>query len=78
MNLQERDEGIKKPAQIAIHEHHERGTARMAVGGVRGVEWFRYGAGGGEGLNRPVFLSAGEREGLERDLNGLFALIEAC
>ncbi|MFE9170838.1 ATP-grasp domain-containing protein [Streptomyces kebangsaanensis] len=56
---------------------HERTAARMTVSGVRGVEWFRRGAGGGEGLNRPVFLSADDVAGLERDLNGLFALLKA-
>ncbi|MCH0538531.1 ATP-grasp domain-containing protein [Streptomyces sp. MUM 203J] len=56
---------------------HERTARRMTVSGVRGVEWFRYGAGGGEGLNRPVFLSAEDVAGLERDLNGLFELLKA-
>lgn len=56
---------------------HERGTAKMTVSGVRGVEWFRYGAGGGEGLNRPVFLSREDRIGLERDINGLFDLLQS-
>lgn len=54
---------------------HERGEDRMTVAGVRGDEWFRYGAGGGEGLNRPVFLTAGEVRTLERDLAGLFELV---
>lgn len=56
---------------------HERTAARMTVSGVRGVEWFRYGAGGGEGLNRPVFLSAEDVAVLERDLNGLFELLKS-
>lgn len=56
---------------------HERTAARMTVSGVRGVEWFRYGAGGGEGLNRPVFLSAEDVAGLEHDLNGLFELLKS-
>lgn len=56
---------------------HERTARRMTVSGVRGVEWFRYGAGGGEGLNRPVFLSEADVTGLENDLNGLFELLKA-
>jgi hypothetical protein len=53
----------------------ERTAPRMTVSGVKGVSWFRYGAGGGEGLNRPVFLSTVERQRLERDLGGLFDLL---
>ncbi|MFT7839805.1 ATP-grasp domain-containing protein [Saccharothrix sp. BKS2] len=55
----------------------ERGRERMVVSGVRGVEWFRYGAGGGEALNRPVFLSTTERQRVEDDLNGVFDLLTA-
>ncbi|WP_434739621.1 ATP-grasp domain-containing protein [Micromonospora sp. SH-82] len=54
---------------------HQRGTHRMTVSGVRGDDWFRYGAGGGEGLNRPVLLGAGELTRLEADLAGFFDLI---
>ena len=57
--------------------NHERGVRRMTVSGVRGDAWFRYGAGGGEGLNRPALLSAGEKKRLEEDLRGLFNLMEA-
>ncbi len=52
-----------------------RTPRRMVVSGVKGVDWFRYGAGGGEGLNRPVFLTAAERHGVERDLAGVFDLL---
>ncbi|MFI5616755.1 ATP-grasp domain-containing protein [Streptomyces sp. NPDC051567] len=56
---------------------HERTSRRMTVSGVRDVEWFRYGAGGGQGLNRPVFLSADDIAGLEHDLGGLFELLKS-
>jgi biotin carboxylase len=56
---------------------YTRPPAAMSVSGVRGVEWFRYGAGGGEGLNRPVFLSAQDVTDLERDLGGLFDLLQS-
>lgn len=55
----------------------ERDAAAMAVSGVRGVERFRVGAGGGQGLNRPVFLSAADRAGLEQDLHALFQLLQS-
>jgi len=52
----------------------DRGLDRMVVGGV-GDDWFRYGAGGGEVLNRPVLLSAQDAGRVEDDLNGLFELL---
>ncbi|MCD0484239.1 ATP-grasp domain-containing protein [Streptacidiphilus sp. ASG 303] len=52
----------------------ERGLEHMTVPGVRN-DWIRYGAGGGQALNRPVFLAAADRLRLEADLNGLFDLL---
>ncbi|PYC83182.1 hypothetical protein C7C46_09250 [Streptomyces tateyamensis] len=52
----------------------ERGLERMTVPGVRN-DWIRYGAGGGQSLNRPVLLDAADRRRLEADLNGLFELL---
>ncbi|MEV7970156.1 ATP-grasp domain-containing protein [Sphaerisporangium sp. NPDC088356] len=54
----------------------ERGLPAMVVPGLRN-DWIRYGAGGGQSLNRPVFLTAPDRRRLEDDLNGLFALLAA-
>jgi biotin carboxylase len=47
----------------------------QVVSGVRDVEWFRYGAGGGKALNRPVLLSEKDHDQLEADLNGMFELV---
>ncbi|GAA2136150.1 hypothetical protein GCM10009760_15440 [Kitasatospora kazusensis] len=52
----------------------ERGLENMTVPGVRN-DWNRYGAGGGQSLNRPVFLATADRLRLEADLNGLFELL---
>ncbi|MFF2148177.1 ATP-grasp domain-containing protein [Kitasatospora sp. NPDC058190] len=53
----------------------ERGLDAMSVAGVRGDDWFSYGAGGGAMLSRPVLLSAADRIRLQDDLNGLFGLL---
>ncbi|MFI6448451.1 ATP-grasp domain-containing protein [Kitasatospora sp. NPDC050543] len=52
----------------------ERGLENMVVPGVRN-DWISYGAGGGQSLNRPVFLATADRLRLEADLNGLFELL---
>ncbi|WP_327064769.1 ATP-grasp domain-containing protein [Kitasatospora sp. NBC_01302] len=52
----------------------ERAPADMTVPGVRN-DWIRYGAGGGQSLNRPVLLDAADRRRLTSDLNGLFELL---
>lgn len=53
----------------------DRGLGERTVSGVRGDDWFRYGAGGGEALNRPVFLTEGECRQLTDDLSALFSLL---
>lgn len=71
-------EGLGALAENAVTRRFlsaDRGVERMVVHGVRGVDWFRFGAGGGEALNRPVFLSSTERGRLEADLNGIFDLM---
>ncbi|MFC6086604.1 ATP-grasp domain-containing protein [Sphaerisporangium aureirubrum] len=52
----------------------ERGFRAMTVPEVRN-DWIRYGAGGGQALNRAIFLAPGDRRRLEADLNGVFALL---
>ncbi|MCX4744051.1 ATP-grasp domain-containing protein [Kitasatospora sp. NBC_01287] len=52
----------------------DRGLGSMTVPGVRN-DWIRYGAGGGQSLNRPVLLATADRLRLEADLNGLFELL---
>jgi biotin carboxylase len=53
----------------------DRDPAELTVSGVRGDEWFRYGAGGGEALNRPVFLTSQECQQFTADLSALFDLL---
>ncbi|MEV5438821.1 ATP-grasp domain-containing protein [Streptomyces sp. NPDC052682] len=65
---------LENPVTRRFLDLSRGGLDTMAVDGVSDP-WFRYGAGGGEMLNRPVLLSAADTRRIQDDLNGLFDLL---